>query len=76
MLEYARLTAKTFHAVRLDNCHSTPIHVAQAVLDVCRDVRPGIYVLGELFTDNAHTDNFVLNNLGICSLVRGMWTST
>ncbi|VUZ41310.1 unnamed protein product [Hymenolepis diminuta] len=76
MLEYARLTAKTFHAVRLDNCHSTPIHVAQAVLDVCRDVRPGIYVLGELFTDNAHTDNFVLNNLGICSLVREALSAT
>ena len=29
MLEYSRTMARMFHGLRIDNCHSTPIHVAE-----------------------------------------------
>ncbi len=70
MAEYTRRMSKLFQAFRIDNCHSTPIHVASHLLKEARKIRPDLYVCAELFTGSEEKDMRFVTSLGINSLIR------
>jgi hypothetical protein len=70
MEQYVRRTARVFDGLRIDNCHNTPMHVAEHFIDVARAERPDIFVVAELFTGSERTDALWSARLGLSALIR------
>lgn len=44
MRKYVETTARIFDGVRLDNCHSTSLHVAKYMFDCARRINSELYI--------------------------------
>jgi len=70
MGEYVSQMAALFDGFRLDNAHSTPIHVCQYMLQLARSRNTNLMVMAELFTSSAELDALFTTRLNINGMIR------
>ena len=70
MEKYVTTMARIFKGLRLDNTHSTPIHVSEYLLKKARQVNPNLFVIAELFTCDEKMDAYFVKRIGLNCLVR------
>jgi glycogen debranching enzyme len=56
MTKYVQDIASISDGFRLDNTHSTPVHVAQYLLQAARSKNNDLFVMAELFTSSSKLD--------------------
>ena len=62
--------ATIFQGIRIDNCHSTSLHVLEYFTEYARSINPNLFVFAELFTSNNVTDAVYTRQIGLNALIR------
>jgi glycogen debranching enzyme len=70
MTKYVQDMAMVADGFRLDNTHSTPIHVAEYLLNQARCKNTNLYIMAELFTNSSELDGLFCRKLNINCMVR------
>ena len=67
---YVRKMAGMFHGFRLDNAHSTPLHIGEYLMRKARKDNTDLLIVSELFTGNSELDALFTKRIGFNGLVR------
>jgi glycogen debranching enzyme len=70
MTQYVQQMASVADGFRLDNTHSTPIHVCQYLLQAARSKNKNLFVMAELFTNSPVLDALFCQKLNLNGMVR------
>lgn len=70
MKKYIQSLASVFHGFRIDNAHSTPLHVGEYFLTKGREINPNLHVFCELFCHGADVEAKYVKILGANALVK------
>lgn len=70
MEKYLGAMATIFQGMRVDNCHSTPLHVLEYFVNYARTINPSLFVFAELFSGSIFTDSLYTKRIGLNALIR------
>eukprot|EP01022_Parablepharisma_sp_SALTPOND_P008156 TRINITY_DN135298_c0_g1_i1.p1 TRINITY_DN135298_c0_g1~~TRINITY_DN135298_c0_g1_i1.p1 ORF type:complete len:1666 (-),score=190.28 TRINITY_DN135298_c0_g1_i1:86-5026(-) len=70
MEKYVGAMASIFQGMRIDNCHSTPMHVLEYFVNYARSINPSLFVFAELFSKDAQVDASYARRIGLNALLR------